>query len=352
MNYDRLASELLRALRGKRSQSALARRLGYRANVAHTWERGTRFPPAQVLFRLATVNRIPLEPVAAFPNASAPLHVGAAWRAQTTAALLRALVGETPVVDLARAIGVDRSTVSRWIRATTEPRVPELLALIHATTHRLVEFVALFSDPENLPSVRDLARDLAAQRRIAYELPWSHAVLRALELHDYRSLPAHVPGFIAHAIGIDLETERTLLGQLREARLIRRRRGKWVLARVLTVDTGSQPERNRQLKEHWAEVALERLRYSDGPSEAFHSYNLLSVSHADFARIRELHVEYFERVRRIISQSELAERVVLLVQELVPLDERSSRGPAAADGRTADHSAPRSKPSGLANEGP
>jgi transcriptional regulator with XRE-family HTH domain len=321
VNYDRLASELLRALRGGRSQSALARRLGYRANVAHTWERGTRFPPAQVLFHLAVANRISLEAIVRFPRLPAAVPIGAAWQPAMTAAWLRALTGDTPVVDLARAVGVDRSTVARWLRGTTEPRIPELLALIDRTTHRLVDFVTLFAKPDALPALRDLARDLAAQRRLAYELPWSHAVLRALELHEYRRLPAHVPGVIARAIGIDLETERKLLAELRQAHVIRRQRGKWVLARVLTVDTASQPERNRQLKEHWAEVALGRLRRSKGPSEAFHSYNLFGVSRADFARIRELHVEYFERVRRIVAESELAERVVLLVQELVPLDE-------------------------------
>ena len=38
MNYQRLGSELLRVMRGRRSQPALARRLGYRANVAQTPE--------------------------------------------------------------------------------------------------------------------------------------------------------------------------------------------------------------------------------------------------------------------------------------------------------------------------
>jgi hypothetical protein len=51
-----------------------------------------------------------------------------------------------------------------------------------------------------------------------------------------------------------------------------------------------------------------------------HSYNLFSVSHADFARIRELHVEYYERVRRIVADSNVADRVVLLNQQLIPLD--------------------------------
>lgn len=70
--------------------------------------------------------------------------------------------------------------------------------------HRLVEFITLFVPPETLPSLRPLAGELSAQRRVAYELPWSHAVLRALELRSYRAGPKHVPGVIAAAIGVDV----------------------------------------------------------------------------------------------------------------------------------------------------
>jgi hypothetical protein len=39
----------------------------------------------------------------------------------------------------------------------------------------------------------------------------------------------------------------------------------------------------------------------------------------DLERIRELHVEYFERVRNIIADCKSSERIVLINQQLVPL---------------------------------
>src|SRR5947208_139890 len=83
--------------------------------------------------------------------------------------------------------------------------------------------------------------------------------------------------------------------------------GKWRGARVLSVDTRNNPERDRELKEHWAGVALERLHQAPRCSDAFHSYNLFGVSRADVTCIRALHVESFERVRCIIAESHLAE---------------------------------------------
>jgi len=306
-------------MRGERSQTAFARRLGYRANVAYGWEGGRRFPPAQVLFRAAVLNRVPFAPIAQFAR-SPQLASKRAWAPVDSAAFLRGLAGEAVLAVSAKAARVDRTTVARWLRGDTEPRLPQLLAFVDGVTHRLVEFVGLFVDPEALPTLRGLSRELSAQRRIAYDLPWSHAVLRALELEGYRRAPAHVPGVIADAVGITVAEEVRLLEALSDAGLIRRRRKKWSPSQVLTLDTRTDPKRDRRLKEHWAEVGLSRLRHATAPTDALHSYNLFTVSRADFTRLRELHLEYYERVRRIVAESNVAERVVLLNQQLIPLD--------------------------------
>ncbi len=44
MDYADVASELVRALRGRRSQTAFSKWLGYRSNVASAWEAGARVP--------------------------------------------------------------------------------------------------------------------------------------------------------------------------------------------------------------------------------------------------------------------------------------------------------------------
>lgn len=46
MDFDELASDFLRALRGKRSQLAFSRRLGYRSNVVARWENHRCWPTA------------------------------------------------------------------------------------------------------------------------------------------------------------------------------------------------------------------------------------------------------------------------------------------------------------------
>ena len=53
MDFERIGSELIRALRGKRSQKSLSRRLGYTTNVLYSWEKGRSSPTATQFLEMA-----------------------------------------------------------------------------------------------------------------------------------------------------------------------------------------------------------------------------------------------------------------------------------------------------------
>jgi DNA-binding phage protein len=239
----------------------------------------------------------------------------------TVAAFLSHLREGTTIVELASRVGTNRVSVGRWLKGEAEPRLPDLLRLIEATSLRLLDFVSIFVAPGSLPAARDAWEVLEAQRRVAYDLPWSHAVMRVLELAEYRALKRHRGGFIARRLGIGEDEERRCLEALSHSKLIVRRRGRWVATRVLTVDTRRNPDAGRMLKRHWASVALERLPALESRQADLFSYNLFTVSNKDWDRLRELHIGYYLELRRIVEASEPAERVALVNLQLMRLDE-------------------------------
>ena len=115
MDYETLSKQLVRALRGKRSQVALSRRLQCRSNVVYSWESGRRWPTAATFFQLALTVHTPLaERLAAFLGGLPPSLVGADFAAPESAArLLEHLRGGTTVVELARRVGIHRVSVAR-----------------------------------------------------------------------------------------------------------------------------------------------------------------------------------------------------------------------------------------------
>ena len=53
IDHSRLARELVRAIRGKRSQTALSRRLKYKTNMVYLWEAGRAWPSASKFLNAA-----------------------------------------------------------------------------------------------------------------------------------------------------------------------------------------------------------------------------------------------------------------------------------------------------------
>jgi transcriptional regulator with XRE-family HTH domain len=322
MDYETIAKQLVLALRGKRSQVALSRRLKCRSNVLYSWESGRRWPTAATFFALAQAVRVPVAPrLSDFLGGLPASLVGADWTVPgTPAKLLEHLRGGTTIVELGRRVGTHRVSVSRWLKGTAEPRLPDFLRMIEGTSLRLLDFIAVFVSPASLPEASAAWQVLEAQRRVAYGLPWSHAVMRVLELEQYRSLPAHRPGWVAARLGMTEEEEARCLAALAESRLIRRRHKRWEVCDVLTVDTRKNPEAGRQLKAHWAQVGMSRLPELEPGGEDLFSYNLFTISEREWESFRELHIGYYQELRRLVEASTRAERVVLVNLQLLRLD--------------------------------
>ena len=96
-------------------------------------------------------------------------------------------------------------------------------------------------DPQALPSARAAWRLLQGARQAAYEEPWSHAVLRALELDEYQALPAHEPGWIARRLGISEALERRSLDDLLGSGQAQPSGGRYVPTGALRRRSAGQP---------------------------------------------------------------------------------------------------------------
>lgn len=231
--------------------------------------------------------------------------------------MLSEVCANIPIVELARRTGRSRYAVARWLAGAAEPRLPDFLRLFEAASLRLLDFIALFVEPSLLPSTSSAWKMLEAHRRAVYELPFTSAVLRAMDLSDYAKLEKHEPGWIARRIGITRDEEARCLSVLEAGGQILRNGARWEPSPELTVDTRKDQRAERTLKETWAKVGLQRL--ADAAPGLF-SFNVFAVSHRDYERLRELHRNYFRQLRSIVAVSQPSERVVVANVQLFPLD--------------------------------
>jgi len=128
---------------------------------------------------------------------------------------------------------------------------------------------------------------------------------------------------IAATLGLDESTVQDILGVLvRAGVLVKRGAGYSVLAPLVT-DTRADPEQAAALRRHWAKVSLERLG-APGPDDRF-SYSVFTINKKDFAALRKLQSDYYQRVRALIAESEPSELVGLVALHLMQWDPEQRR---------------------------
>jgi len=317
LRYGTLAVELLRLLRGRRSCAEFSRRLGYRSNVVQRWEAQRCWPTAaRYLAVLGGNGRTWSECVTTFFGRRPDwLDAHAPESPEGVAALLRQLAGKVAIGTLSELGGFSRYQVSRWLSGGTQPNLPEFLCLIEVMSRRLLDLLALVADPARLPSVAARWQQIDVARKAAYQMPWSHAVLRALEIETPQR-GAEQLSWLSQRVGLSVEVVRQCLDVLLATGQVREQRGRLVLGESLPVTTAQDVSRAREVKVMWTRTALERLE--QGKPGNF-GYSLFAASRSDLRRLRELHLEYVRAMQAIVAASTPNECVGLFCAQFVDL---------------------------------
>ncbi|HTV20896.1 MAG TPA: DUF4423 domain-containing protein [Polyangiaceae bacterium] len=321
LDFERVAAEWVRALRGKRTQAAFSRRLGYSNSVVHRWEAGRAWPTAARFLEAceACGKDVSVAYTRFFRRRPAWLAQHPPSSPQAVAAFLQQLRGKISVVQLAKDSGFSRYTLARWLAAEAEPRLPQFVQLVEACSRRSLDFIAAFTPPDELPCVAQRWARLQGMRTAAYEESWSLAVLRALELEGYAN--AHDgTRWLATTLGIGEEQVQRALDVLVKAGQATLHAGRWVPKPAAAVSTGRDPATVGLLTAKWSKVAIERLEQH---APGHYGYSLFAVSRADLRRLRDLHVEYLREMQSIIARSKPDECVGLLCLQLLDLSTRT-----------------------------
>jgi transcriptional regulator with XRE-family HTH domain len=310
---ERVAQQFMRSVRGSLSQQAFARRLGYRANPVTDWEHGRRYPT--VLEALRAAARVKIDVLTAFQRFQPDVALTKTRDGFAVAEWLRVLCAQTSVRELAERGGVSRFALGRWLSGQRTPRLPDFFRVVDAATARLPDLLAALVPIENIPALAARHAVECAARTVAFEEPWSEAVLRVLETPEYRSLASHRPGLIAQRLAITLEQEQRVLARLEAAQVIELREGHYHELRPLNVDTRGGKQLLYALKRHWADTAA--LRAEQPLRGDLFAYSVISVSAADLDKIRHLLHETYREIRSVVAASQPAECVALLNLQLV-----------------------------------
>lgn len=92
----------------------------------------------------------------------------------------------------------------------------------------------------------------------------------------------------------------------------------------MLIDTRADFVLNRRLKQYWAGLAAERAGRLEPKHRSLFSFNVFPISSSDFERLRSMQLDYYARVRELVTRAKGADHVVLVNVQLCALDEFAS----------------------------
>ncbi|HEX2732073.1 MAG TPA: DUF4423 domain-containing protein [Polyangiaceae bacterium] len=187
-----------------------------------------------------------------------------------------------------------------------------------ASTGRVQDWVAELVEIEQVPALAMRYRAAHAAKQLAFDAPWTEAILRALETPSYAALAQHEASWISQLLGLSEPEIRRCLDLLDQAGLVRWNGTRYAELKPLTVDTRGGKGALHALKAHWARVAAQRA--AEPRKGDLFAYNVMSAATADLERIRALLGEVYREIRAIVAASEPPERVALLNLQLLHWD--------------------------------
>ena len=289
--------ELLKAMRGRRTQMDLSVALGFKFNQVFRWESGSTRLTWSEFIRVAETCQTPI----ASALREILDHTG---DPKDSGKLLTQIVSRRDLAAEARALGVSETKLRRWMRNEVAPSLSDVFACIARTPTLLEQFIGRLVNLEDVTALSQSSTSLRAFGQFQ-DMPWATLVWEVLELTEYQKATRHIPGFVARALNLTLAQERQALRALLHEGYLEFANGKYrVKTRMDGEFRGGHPMIALQT-EFWTKQALARYKTPNKISDPVDKPNVnafltVCTSRATHCKIREAFIDFYHRAGEII----------------------------------------------------
>lgn len=261
MDYSKVKTELLIAIRGTRSTSELSGAMGYTFDQVKRWETGKKHLRWDEFSKYCLVLGVPIfEAVsrASLVDASEmkPEEIGLYFVRH-----LRKRYPTYSIDELAAQLNCHVSVLKRYLSGENFPDLEFVFALLNLTGFWLGSFLLLLLPAGTGHSLRQI---FALEDRLFHSpsrTPLAIAIESSLAMEGYLALPAHDDAFLARLVGCKIDEVREVLcHSLGTRTVVQEKNGKY--RPIIEVENCNPSQKNEFLKSlrfwsHRAELGLE-----------------------------------------------------------------------------------------------
>lgn len=312
-----IIKQILKAIRGKRSQLALSRKLGFNYNQVYRWEKG--------LVRISWKEFVALcrGCKARVDEAFSATYLNMS-DAEDSASLVAALIGDHKLRDVAERSGYSRFLLSRWRAGKTTPSLEQVLDLWQIFDGRLIDFFSHLGIINELPSLNQMRQRQAAFNKLLNEFPYTGMILWILEAKAAKLALPQAAAMTAKALRVTTAEVSELLERLLSIGIIKVHKGHYsiVPSQISTLSLDSSTAKN--IRRFWLQralVALESYKTPPQKGDPLFGYLEFNVNRQQLELIHNKYFDFYQEILNIVQQDKTGAREtrVLSLQLFDPL---------------------------------
>jgi transcriptional regulator with XRE-family HTH domain len=292
----RLAIEVLRSWRGKRSAADLSRRLGAASNQVSRWESGHAVFRWKDLMHVARGLKIPV---------SRRFHDNLSFEGspEDFRRIVGFFYGQRSLADLAKKLKISRPTLSKWMSGAASPPAYVVFEIVSRSAFsRQSLCLTLVPEDAQTEGLRSaLSRD-RKQTSVSLQQPWMIALLCLLTTEEFAKQGDELPIFLQKNLGFRRNQIEAVLRELLARGVLDRTgpNGAYVVNEEGHVDISPQKEKLREFLSFWNHYAMTVANGPDfAPTKNKAGYTVFTVHKDDLPKAHEIFVNAFRQLNEL-----------------------------------------------------
>lgn len=295
IHFQSVQTELLIAMKGRRSSSQVSKKMNRKSNVVARWIAGSSTPSWVDFTEFAD---------ACHSNHKKILRDlwGYQGTSQDYSKLLRFLVGSKTAATIAKDLGVSRESVHNWLTGRTCPKFFVVLELLYRYQFILLDYVSALVTIEKIPSLTQRWTLDQKRRQAIYNNPMLEALIAILQLPAFHKLNRSSLDSITKYLRISVDQANSYIDELEKLKFIQWQGNHLYLIDNLLETRGSFLEAKR-IRVFWAKEFIQFCDLLETPPEqSFSGYLVIGVSLDAEKKLKDEYFRFHTNIRTIVTQ--------------------------------------------------
>ncbi|POB14479.1 DUF4423 domain-containing protein [Halobacteriovorax sp. DA5] len=302
-DFDELSQQLIRSIRGDKSQEWVNQKLGASSNIVHRWEKGHSKTSWEDFLSLCDIFKIDLKNILLS-------YLRYQDTLQEPSKLLDFIFSNKSLNDISSSCGITTSKLRRLKSGETGLCLNDFLQIVFGLDE--MESMALvfeLTSQKSIPLLDNYNKMRLEITKHYFDNPNIGIVLICLDLPAYKKLSFHQDSFLAKATGLSIKEVNDILVICENNKLIEKVDGIYRAGKIKISDRGSRQQMN-DIRKFWLEKAIANIK--DKSEKDAYGSMVFNASQSARQQIIALYLRFFEDFKKIVSE-DTDEDVVTLV---------------------------------------